>query len=94
MLHSLRKGAHPIRILIGPAAAPDLASLATFAEHCRFLALATSNSDGYADLSPKGDPAGLIVKIEGNTLRFADRPGNKRIDSFRTSSIIRGSRLP
>jgi predicted pyridoxine 5'-phosphate oxidase superfamily flavin-nucleotide-binding protein len=62
---------------------PDLASLAAFAEHCRFLALATSDSHGYADLSPKGDPAGLMVKIEGNTLRFADRPGNKRIDSFR-----------
>lgn len=64
-------------------AEPDLASLGAFAEHCRFLALATSDSDGCADLSPKGDPAGLMVKIEGNTLRFADRPGNKRIDSFR-----------
>jgi predicted pyridoxine 5'-phosphate oxidase superfamily flavin-nucleotide-binding protein len=53
------------------------------AAHCRFMGLATCDRQSRADLSPKGDPAGLMVRIEGETLRFADRPGNRRIDSFR-----------
>ncbi|MET4633452.1 pyridoxamine 5'-phosphate oxidase family protein [Kaistia defluvii] len=53
------------------------------AAHCRFMGLATCDPQSRADLSPKGDPAGLMVRIEGETLRFADRPGNRRIDSFR-----------
>jgi predicted pyridoxine 5'-phosphate oxidase superfamily flavin-nucleotide-binding protein len=53
------------------------------AAHCRFIGLATCDLQSRADLSPKGDPAGLMVQIEGKTLRFADRPGNRRIDSFR-----------
>ncbi len=53
-----------------------------FAAHCRFLGLATCDLQSHADLSPKGDPAGLMVHLDKDTLRFADRPGNRRIDSF------------
>lgn len=49
----------------------------------RFMALATSNGAGQADLSPKGDPAGRMARLEENGLWFADRPGNRRADSFR-----------
>ncbi|GGN44371.1 hypothetical protein GCM10011349_09330 [Novosphingobium indicum] len=49
----------------------------------RFMALATMGMDGRADLSPKGDPAGCMARLDGDTLWFADRPGNKRVDSFR-----------
>lgn len=64
-----------------PSIAPDAA--APFVDSCRFVALATMNAQGWADLSPKGDPAGGMVQLEGGTLWFADRPGNRRVDSFR-----------
>lgn len=64
-----------------PAQAPD--DPAAFIAASRFLALATIGAGGRADLSPKGDPAGCMAQIEGDTLWFADRPGNRRVDSFR-----------
>ncbi|MCA1454610.1 pyridoxamine 5'-phosphate oxidase family protein [Bradyrhizobium sp. BRP22] len=67
--------------------APPLASppsdLSAFIADCRFLALATTDAQGRADLSPKGDPVGMMVHFEGSRLWFADRPGNRRVDSFR-----------
>ena len=63
------------------ASVPDDPS--AFAEESRFLALATVDAEGRADLSPKGDPAGAMAHLQGDTLWFADRPGNRRIDSFR-----------
>jgi hypothetical protein len=48
----------------------------------RFLALATSDGCGHADLSPKGDPAGLLLRMHEGLPCFADRPGNRRTDSF------------
>lgn len=54
-----------------------------FAEASRFLALATADGEGHGDLSPKGDLIGMMARLEDNMLWFADRPGNKRIDSFR-----------
>ncbi|UJJ32743.1 pyridoxamine 5'-phosphate oxidase family protein [Halopseudomonas maritima] len=49
----------------------------------RFMALATLAADGSADLSPKGDPAGRLLQAGDQHVCFADRPGNRRIDSFR-----------
>lgn len=63
------------------ADAPD--DPAAFIAASRFLALATSGEQGRADLSPKGDPAGSMARLDGDTLWFADRPGNRRVDSFR-----------
>lgn len=54
-----------------------------FAAASRFMALATIDAKGGADLSPKGDPAGAMVRADGERLWFADRPGNRRADSFR-----------
>lgn len=56
---------------------------AAFVEASRFLALATIDGHGHADLSPKGDLMGMMACLEDNILWFADRPGNKRVDSFR-----------
>ncbi|KQX18609.1 MULTISPECIES: pyridoxamine 5'-phosphate oxidase family protein [unclassified Sphingomonas] len=61
--------------------APD--DLAAFALASRFMALATMSAQGHADVSPKGDKAGTMVNIDGEDLWFADRPGNRRADSFR-----------
>lgn len=63
------------------AVAPD--HPASFIAASRFLALATISAEGHADLSPKGDPAGCMAQLDGDTLWFADRPGNRRVDSFR-----------
>jgi predicted pyridoxine 5'-phosphate oxidase superfamily flavin-nucleotide-binding protein len=60
-----------------PAAVP------AFAAAARFMALATIDPAGRADLSPKGDPAGSMAHLDGDQLWFADRPGNRRADSFR-----------
>lgn len=64
-----------------PAEAADYP--AGFIAASRFLALATIGAEGRADLSPKGDPARAMARLDGGTLWFADRPGNRRVDSFR-----------
>lgn len=66
--------AHPAQAPVDPAA---------FVAASRFLALATNGAGGRADLSPKGDPAGCMAQLDGDALWFADRPGNRRVDSFR-----------
>ncbi|QKS00488.1 pyridoxamine 5-phosphate oxidase [Sphingomonas sp. CL5.1] len=62
---------------------PFTVDLAACVAAARFVALATSDGKGHADISPKGDPAGAMAILEGDTLLFADRPGNRRTDSFR-----------
>jgi len=67
-----------------PVAAPE--ALSDFVAASRFLALATVSRTGLADLSPKGDPAGAMARLddgEAAAVWFADRPGNRRVDSFR-----------
>ncbi len=48
-----------------------------------FMLLATSDADGQTDVSPKGDPQGGLAQLIGDNIWFADRPGNRRADSFR-----------
>lgn len=55
----------------------------TFLGACRFIALATADAQQHADVSPKGDPAGRLLRCEDKAAVFADRPGNRRADSFR-----------
>ncbi|QRK09303.1 pyridoxamine 5'-phosphate oxidase family protein [Archangium violaceum] len=57
--------------------------VAAFLAETRFLALATADANGNADLSPKGDPAGKMVREQDGKTIYADRPGNRRADSFR-----------
>ena len=54
-----------------------------FVAQSRFLALATINREGQADVSPKGDPENFLIQEGEGAVCFADRPGNRRIDSFR-----------
>lgn len=49
----------------------------------RFVALATMDAQGRCDLSPKGDPAGAMIRLHEGRVWYADRPGNRRADSFR-----------
>lgn len=62
-------------------ATPDDAT--DFMAAARFMALATIDHDGRADLSPKGDPAGALLRVRNGDVWYADRPGNRRVDSFR-----------
>lgn len=66
-----------------PSGAADLTDIPAYLQASRFMALATSDAGMHADLSPKGDPAGLLAQGDARELRFADRPGNRRTDSFR-----------
>ena len=66
-----------------PAPGAGPADAAGFLRACRFMALATADTDLCTDLSPKGDPAGLMVQSFDAGIRFAERPGNRRTDSLR-----------
>jgi PPOX class probable FMN-dependent enzyme len=49
-----------------------------------FCLVATSSLDGRCDVSPKGDPPGLLAYVLGpTTIALAERPGNRRADGYR-----------
>jgi len=57
--------------------------------HCRaliaaspFVLIASSDSSGRMDVSPKGDPAGFVQVLDDHSLAIPDRPGNRRADTF------------
>ncbi|MFI6335499.1 MSMEG_1061 family FMN-dependent PPOX-type flavoprotein [Streptomyces sp. NPDC050535] len=47
-----------------------------------FCLLATSDTQGNCDVSPRGDAPGFTHVIDSGTLALPDRPGNRRGDSF------------
>lgn len=47
-----------------------------------YFLLATVGADGAVDVSPRGEQPGGVVLLDERHLAFADRPGNRRIDSF------------
>jgi PPOX class probable FMN-dependent enzyme len=48
-----------------------------------FCLIATAGADGTCDVSPKGDPPGFTLVLDGATIAIPDRPGNRRADGFR-----------
>jgi PPOX class probable FMN-dependent enzyme len=52
-----------------------------FLEHATFLCLGTSNGQGEADISPRGDPPGAFKVLDDRVLLIGDRPGNRLVDS-------------
>jgi hypothetical protein len=59
-------------------------------EHCRafiarapFVLVATSDTAGRCDVSPKGDAPGFALVVDDRHLLIPDRPGNKRFDGMR-----------
>lgn len=65
----------------GGAGAPE--DGAAFVDGTRFLALATMDAEGRIDLSPKGDPAGLLTRMDGTRVTLAERPGNRLAFGYR-----------
>lgn len=51
--------------------------------HSPFCLLSTSDGQGLADVSPRGDPAGFVKVLDDRTLVIPERPGNKRHDTLR-----------
>ena len=47
-----------------------------------FVCIGTQNSDGRADVSPRGDPVGFVKVLDAHTIAIPDRPGNNRLDSL------------
>lgn len=54
-----------------------------FIAHSTFVIVGTTSADGRCDASPRGDAAGFVHVVDERTLLIPDRPGNKRVDSFR-----------
>jgi predicted pyridoxine 5'-phosphate oxidase superfamily flavin-nucleotide-binding protein len=55
---------------------------AAFLADASFVVLVSTDADGHADASPKGDPPGLIRQLDDTTIAIADRPGNRRTDTL------------
>jgi PPOX class probable FMN-dependent enzyme len=47
-----------------------------------FLLLATSDTSGRCDVSPKGDAPGFVQVLDDRRLVIPERPGNKRLDGM------------
>lgn len=79
-----------IRALVGEPVPPVVAKVMdhidsvsqAIIEKSPFGVLASATSNGYPDVSPKGDPAGFVKVLDEKFLAIPDRPGNKRIDTF------------
>lgn len=70
--------------LIAGKATPYVTPLVQqFIMNSPYFLLATSAQDGSCDCTPRGDPAGSVFFPDDRTLVFADRKGNRRIDSMR-----------
>lgn len=57
--------------------------------HCRgfiarspFVLIGSSDRDGNADVTPKGDRPGFAAVLDDRTIAIPDRPGNNRLDTL------------
>ncbi|MFI9121562.1 MSMEG_1061 family FMN-dependent PPOX-type flavoprotein [Streptomyces bikiniensis] len=80
-----------LRELVGPAnsvvfrkASPVLRAHETeWIRNSPFCLVATAAADGSCDVSPRGDPPGFVRILDERTLALPDRPGNRRLDTWR-----------
>jgi PPOX class probable FMN-dependent enzyme len=47
-----------------------------------FVVVSTADTNGKADLSPRGDPPGFVRIVDDHTILIPDRPGNNRLDTM------------
>jgi uncharacterized protein len=80
-----------LRAVLGPATERSVAKVVPviddharrFIAHAPFAFVASAGPDGMLDISPKGDPAGFVKVLDERTLAIPDRPGNRRLDTYR-----------
>ena len=53
-----------------------------FISRSTFIVIASANSNGELDASPKGDPEGFVKILDDKHSGIPDRPGNRRADTF------------
>ncbi len=53
-----------------------------FIRHSPFVCIASTTSDGYPNVSPKGDRPGFVHIRDDKTLIIPDRPGNNKVETF------------
>ncbi|MFD3797810.1 pyridoxamine 5'-phosphate oxidase family protein [Streptomyces californicus] len=56
-----------------------------------FCLIASASQDGTCDVSPRGDPPGFVHVLDDRTLAVPDRPGNRRLDTWR--NVLRNPRV-
>lgn len=66
----------------GPGSSGAMSAVGAFLAAAPFVAVVSTDGDGHADVSPKGDPPGLILQVDDTTIAIADRPGNRRTDTL------------
>ncbi len=84
-----------LKRILGPDFPSQLAKVIDHIDvHCRawiekstFVTIASCNSIGQMDVSPKGDPAGFVKILDAKTLAIPDRIGNHRGDTFMMSNV-------
>ncbi|MDW3221981.1 MAG: pyridoxamine 5'-phosphate oxidase family protein [Paracoccaceae bacterium] len=84
------KSAEELQAILGPEFPSQTAKVIDHIDvHCRawierstFVTIASGDSRGQMDVSPKGDPAGFVKVLDRNTLAVPDRIGNHRGDTF------------
>ncbi|REK77041.1 pyridoxamine 5'-phosphate oxidase family protein [Paenibacillus paeoniae] len=80
-----------IRQIVGyPSEVVQKKTIQELDHHCRtfislspLLFMATSDVQGYCDVSPRGDSPGSVYVMDNKHLVIPERPGNRRIDSLR-----------
>ncbi len=80
-----------LRALVGePSELVRRKVLTRLDHHCRaFIArspmvlVGTASAEGRCDVSPRGDAPGFVLVLDDAHLVIPDRPGNRRVDSFR-----------
>jgi len=58
------------------------AATRTFIERSPFLLIGTVDSDGAADVSPRGGPSGFVQVLDSTHVAIADLSGNNRLDTL------------
>jgi PPOX class probable FMN-dependent enzyme len=81
---ALRAHFGPMSAMVAAKALPKLDRFCRgFIALSPFLVLATADGEGGVDASPRGDAPGFVAVESDTALLIPDRPGNRRIDSFR-----------
>ena len=62
-----------------------------FIAHSPFVVLASGDSQGRVDASPKGGPPGFVAVLDDNHLAIPDMAGNNRLDSMQ--NIVTGGHI-
>lgn len=55
---------------------------ASFIGRSPFVLIGTTDGQGHADVTPKGDKPGFVAVLDSRTIAIPDRPGNNRLDTL------------